>query len=180
MRIPASLERIGALAFKDCLRLETITVDAGNTAYKSVDGILYSADGKELICVPPARRIVNINIPEGVETIADYACAYYKETLLEVTIPESVKKIGDYAFYSPEHLMKVTFSENSNLEYIGEYAFYGCRVLTDITLPESITHIGKNAFASCNVLTIHCEVQSKPDGWHEEWAPGVYKIIWGS
>ena len=38
-------------------------------------------------------------------------------------------------------------------DLIGSYAFSGCRGLTRINLPASITYIGESAFEGCNGLT---------------------------
>ena len=38
---------------------------------------------------------------------------------------------------------------NTSNDAIGEFAFYGCRGLTSINLPSSITEIGKSAFSGC-------------------------------
>ena len=42
---------------------------------------------------------------------------------------------------------------NTSNDAIGEFAFYGCRGLTSINLPSSITEIGKSAFDGCSGLT---------------------------
>ena len=47
----------------------------------------------------------------------------------------------------------VDFEENTQLASIGAYAFAGCRSLTSITIPESVTSIGADAFWSCSSLT---------------------------
>lgn len=53
--IPASVTQIGSTikeVFYQCYDLESITVANGNTAYRSVDGVLYTADGTTLIQYP--------------------------------------------------------------------------------------------------------------------------------
>ena len=53
--IPVSVTQIGSTikeVFYQCYNLEDITVASGNTAYKSVDGVLYTADGTTLIQYP--------------------------------------------------------------------------------------------------------------------------------
>ena len=41
-----------------------------------------------------------------------------------------------------------------DLKYIGPKAFYGCNSLTSFTIPQGVTEIGKDAFASCLELTV--------------------------
>ena len=53
--IPASVTQIGSKVkevFYQCYDLESITVANDNTAYRSVDGVLYTADGTTLIQYP--------------------------------------------------------------------------------------------------------------------------------
>lgn len=44
--------------------------------------------------------------------------------------------------------------ELGNGASIGNYAFYGCSELASITIPESATSIGENAFSSCGLLSV--------------------------
>ena len=84
-------------AFRGCTSLKSITVDENNTAYKSIDGVLYSKDGKTLIVYAPGKTDKTFEIPNSVETIGDSAfegCT----SLTSVTIPNSVTTIGNFAF----------------------------------------------------------------------------------
>ena len=79
--------------------------------------------------------------------------------LSSITIPASVTSIGKQAFNSCYNnsskktgLTEVTFAEGSKLETIGESAFNGCKVLSSITIPASVTSIGKQAFYGCTKL----------------------------
>jgi hypothetical protein len=58
--------------FNGCQNLKEISIRNGNVNYRSVDGILYSADMKTLIFCPRGKIGV-IKIPKTVEHIADYA-----------------------------------------------------------------------------------------------------------
>ena len=66
-----------------------------NPNYKSIDGILYSKDGKTLYAVPVARKGI-INIEEGVTRlpgIFDYASSRYSQI---INIPKTVTYIADF------------------------------------------------------------------------------------
>jgi len=92
--IPNSVTSIGDYAFSGGPQLYA-TVAEKNEHYKSVDGSLYSKDGKEILhCYPNTGE--EFAIPEGVETIGDGCFA--EENLTKVYIPGSVKCIKKYSF----------------------------------------------------------------------------------
>lgn len=72
LHLPASLTGIEQFALQTNM-LNNITVDEGNTVFKSVDGVLFSKDGKTLVCLPmgPERR--TYDIPYGTEKIVHTA-----------------------------------------------------------------------------------------------------------
>ena len=47
VEIRSGLKRVGENAFRFCPSLKTITVDAGITAFKAVDNVLFSKNGKK-------------------------------------------------------------------------------------------------------------------------------------
>ena len=67
--IPASVADIADGAFDGMTALTAITVAAGNTAYSSVDGVLYDRFVTELIFVPATKLSAPV-IPTGVKRIA--------------------------------------------------------------------------------------------------------------
>ena len=75
VQIPAGVVEIGAGAFSGCTNLAYISVADGNAAYKDYAGVLYSADGTRLICVPAASSLVSLTITKKVTDIADNALA---------------------------------------------------------------------------------------------------------
>jgi len=108
--------------FDECSSLTSITVDAANTTYKSVDGILYTKDGTMLICCP-AGKTGSVTIPGGVTSI--YARAFFFcRGLSSITIPSSVTNISDYAFYGCEMLSNAYFYGNAPTMGLG--VFNGC------------------------------------------------------
>ena len=59
--------------------------------------------------------------------------------------------IGNYAFSGCRSLTSLILP--SSVTEIGESAFRGCSGLTSLTLPSSVTSIGKSAFEGCSGLT---------------------------
>ena len=60
-------------------------------------------------------------------------------------------KLGNYAFYDCRVLTNLTIP--SSVTSIGESAFEYCRGLTSLTIPSSVTSIGSDAFSGCSSLT---------------------------
>ena len=103
--------------------LEEINVAEGNTAFTSVDGILYDKEKTTLVFCPAART-KEINFPATVTTISDYAFSNCQIT--SIMIPEGVTK------------MKFC-------------CFNNCESLTSVTLPSSLVNIAENAFNNINL-----------------------------
>lgn len=158
--IPANVLYIDNYAFYECYYLSSIFVESENTAFKSIDGNLYSKDGKVLLRYAPAKTAAAFAVPAGVETIGAFAFSY-TYALSTLTMPNSVKKIEEQAFSNCTALTSVAFS--SALKTIGDYAFWDCNSLSSLTIPASVSSIGIQAFGSCANL-LNATFQN-PNGW---------------
>ena len=138
IEIPASVTTIDR-GFLQEISAAEYTAAAGNTAFSTVDGVLFDRTGTTLIRYPKYREGKNYTVPEGTERIGTYAFEPY--VLEEVTIASTVKEIDKHAF---RFITAVHFSEG--LEKIGDNAFSGCRDLNEVFLPESLQEIGSRAF----------------------------------
>ncbi len=174
--IPNSVTEIGEGAFSGYSSLASITVDPSNSSYKSIDGNLYSKDGKTLVQYAIGKEGETFEIPTGVTTIGNDAFSECK-SLKSIIIPNSVTSIGGGAFFDCSSLTSVTIP-NSVTE-IGENAFSNCESLKSIIIPDGVTTIGKYAFYNCKSLTINCEAEKKPDGWNETWNSSNRPVNWG-
>lgn len=76
-------------------------VEDGNEAFKDIDGVLYSKDGKRLVSYPACKEGASYEIPEGVEYIDELAFSSNrgnaKKSLKTLTLPDSytIKKHGE-------------------------------------------------------------------------------------
>lgn len=123
--IPSTVSIIHAEAFYiGCQILSRFSVDAQNSWYTDIDGVIYSKDQKQIIRCPYAREGA-FTIPDFVEEISASAFQYCK--IKEVTIPNTVTKIGNYAFYN-------------------------CNSLKSIHIPASVKELADNSLSACHSL----------------------------
>lgn len=101
--LPANLEKFftddnySIASFSGCTNLEAIEVDSENKTYKSVDGVVFSKDGKTLVYYPEGRKDEIYSVPLGTETIgwASFCCHSF---IKHVIIPNGVTEIDGWAF----------------------------------------------------------------------------------
>ncbi len=127
--LPASLAFLGAGAFSPCDNLEAIAVAPGSSAFKSVDGVVFTADGTRLLAYPTGGS-------------ATY------------TVPAGTVTIGENAFYGNDDLTAVTLPEG--LRSVLTSAFEGT-ALQKLELPDSLEIIGHRAFSSGSFYTLGAE-----------------------
>lgn len=132
----------------DC-RVGAYEVEEGNTVYRSVDGVLYSADGKTLIRYPAGCKDEHFDVPAGVKVIGYNA-------------------FGDGNMSIP---LK-TISLPMGLKRIEAYAFSGCGRLLSLTIPLTVTEVDVTAFAHC----VSLERLSMPEAlWQAFEIGGAYQ-----
>jgi len=137
------------ILFSECKGIKEIHVYPTNPKYTSVNGILFSKDGKTLIAYPMGRS-GEYTIPEGVTSIGANAfrgCS----GLTSVSLPENISVIPEYAFSGCSSLSAITIPER--VTTISNDAFNSCKSLTSIHIPESVTQIETRAFVRCEKLT---------------------------
>ena len=145
VKIPKSVTSIGDYSFYGCNNLENIIVDENNAYYKSIDGNLYTKDGKTLILYATGKSESEFELPNGVTRID--ACAFLGcRNLVSVKISDGVTSIGDEAFCE-------------------------CKNLVYIEIPESIKTIGEYAFWASDKLRIYVKSLKNIDEWGSDWSP---------
>lgn len=140
IRVPSTLP-YAEMAYCDRMELPNLTafeVSGDNPSIKSIDGVIYSKDGKTLLRCPHGKAGV-FTVPKGVTAIGPGAFTYCR-ALEKIVIPGSVKTIGERAF--------------------GE-----CTGLKALVIPASVKRIDSFAFDSADysdegdgVSTLNCKV----------------------
>jgi hypothetical protein len=121
---------ISGSTFQGCINLAEINVSQDNQRYSSADGVLYNKDKTDLIKFPQARTD-NVNIPDGVKFIAEYAFESCSG-LRELTIPDSVTRLGWTPFQNCTNLTTVVIGSGIVDFQDFQYVFSGCTMLSAI------------------------------------------------
>lgn len=150
--IEEGIVSIGENAFFNCYRLEKVSVPAsltyvGTNVFKGTafEKAAYDTDGAVVVndilaSVKPG--VSEYIVPDGVKIIAPGV--FYNNTVLkEVNLPASLEIIEDFAFSGCTSLTELKLNEG--LKRIEYAAFSGCTNLS-VTVPESVSYIGTDAF----------------------------------
>jgi len=167
--IPDSITSIGDGVFSGCTSLESITIP---------DSITTIGNNAFNWC----SSLTSITIPDSVTNIG---CSAFEDcySLKKITIPNSVTNIGYDAFYKTafysnddnwnngvlyidncliKAIVSGSYSVQNNTRLIADNAFSRCESLESITIPDSVTDIGKLVFLNCTLLaSINVELGNK-------------------
>lgn len=135
--LPSTLKTIGSSAFMGCSSLDSLILPDGLT-----DIMAYAFQG--------CQSLSSVLIPDSVTDIGAYA--FFGSGLTFAVIPEAVTAIEERTFAECKQLQYVTLPKR--LETIGDYAFSGCTALSSLAIPDSVTDIGSNAFASTGLTSV--------------------------
>lgn len=129
--IPEGVEEIGEGVFIGCSKLAEIEVSEDNPNFYSAGVALIDKTNKMLLAYPAAQSGTSYTVPDGVETIGEYAFSDC-QNLTSVVIGNDVKAINYSAFSACRNLESVSIG--NGIGAIGDWAFAYCNVLTSVTI----------------------------------------------
>ena len=183
--IPSSVNRIGygvfsgTALYKDTANWEGngLYLDSWLLAVENVkitefavkEGTIGAADGNDASLFPSrAKSVATLSLPSTLRYVGSRSFAQLRVTSL--SLPESLQSIGEGGFSSCAFLTSANLGDCLSLVSIGDQAFSGAS-LSQITIPSSVLTMGELIFNQNRVdLSISCLVQSKPEGWDDDWA----------
>ena len=75
----------------------------------------------------------------------------YIDAIQKVIIGDGAESIGANAFYGCRNMTEITIPDSVTV--LKDYALFGCKSLTEVSVPDGVTSIGELAFADCEKLT---------------------------
>jgi hypothetical protein len=175
--IPKTVTAIQESAFSGCSGLTEFLVDPLNTAFSSLDGVLFRNGvsmfnvfdgGNKTLIACPAAKTGSYVIPNNVLKLGGFAFADCAG-LTNISIPQKITIISSNAFLNCTGLTSIILPNKAN--GILDSAFYGCTGLTNITIPASVVRIESYAFMNCSNLTgVYFEGNAPEAKFPSEWS----------
>lgn len=137
IHLPEKVDHIDEYAFCSSCSVEEITAADGNAHFRSIDGNLYSKDGK---------------------TLVQYAVGKQNDKFI---LPHEVREIGICALYRAKKLKDVELP--MGLIVINKQAFDKCSLLSSVMVPASTTYISCMSFQNKTIFEI--ESDRLPEIW---------------
>jgi hypothetical protein len=150
--IPDSVTSLGEFAFVDCTFLATVVVGTGisNLPADVFHNCMFLRSVTMTTNITAIRDsafsgcsyLANITLPDTVTNIGSFSFGF-TYSLTNITIPPKVTRIADFAFYSSA---LTDISIPNSVSEIGTNAFERCHSLTNVSIPASVSYLGVNAF----------------------------------
>ena len=169
--ITYSVTSIGERAFYECQSLTSVTIPNSVT---SIGGYAFVS----------CDSLTSITIPESITSIGESAFAYCRNMK---SVVWNAINCADFSYSSYEGpfgdqrynsaITSFSFTFGDSVQHIPAYLCYGMSMLKSITIPNSVTSIGTQAFYGCSGLTsvvwnaINCadflsDSRSRPFGYN--------------
>ena len=172
LAVPSTVRYIDPSCFLYCFYLNSIVVDMDNPYYCDIDGVLFTADGKELVTYPAARIAYTYSVPEGTERITNHYAFAFCQYMATLRLPASLttlptEKDGGYYFLRIDSRIRRIEADSMNPAFCTDSqgvlytkdmrTMIRCMVYNagqeSYTVPSSVTEIG-NALGATYIPTV--------------------------
>lgn len=158
--VPKSVNFIGS-SITNCPNVASINVADENQAYQSIDGVLYTKDGSELLLYPTGKKTATFSIPNGVTKISMNSFKF-PTCLTGVVVPATLETVLVGVFSNCPNLTNFSVSaENARYQSIdgnlyskdGALMAYAIgKTDTSFLLPSTVKRIISYAFRNACYL----------------------------
>ena len=159
LNLPSTLKTLGKGNFDNCGMLETVVLK-DNPYLTLVDGVVYNKDVTKLLLFPKALKNKKWMVPETLKEISEDVSfamgihVYFPGTLEDwCNLNFKNKKNNPILFgtlfmkdSTGEYGVVTEITIPPTVTYIGDYQFVGTNGITKITIPNSVLSIGSEAF----------------------------------
>lgn len=144
--IPDSVESIGNDAFRDCFNLEEITM---GESLENIDREVFTSSCSSLRHIK--WNTVDFQGFDNEDYNPFYIVNFVNNCITNFEFGRKVKTIPDYICRQFTGLTSISIP--NSVTKIGKEAFAVCTGVTTINIPGSVTEIGESAFEGCSQLT---------------------------
>ena len=152
--IPATVTRIEAHAFQNCVRLKSVCFAHGS-ALESIGAYAFAGCGSlPEITLSNSLQSIGRGVFAGCWNLRSVAFSPLRGNAdAQAGFPRSLRSIPRYAFAGCSALSRIEFQPGSMLTKIESRAFYRCETLEMLKITGDVTAIGSYVFAGCTQLT---------------------------
>lgn len=160
--------------------LEEVVIADGHKKYMTLDGVVYSRDGRTLAWYPSYKKADEFRVPDGVRKIGEFAFAG-QAWVKKVILPDSVSALGTGAFSGCQQLEDVRLPAGvreipDSSTYRGAGVFAWCPKLKSVTLPEKLNYLGSHAFYKSGLRSIRLNEGLEQIGEYALMAEGLKEV----
>ena len=171
VEIPETISGIGHHAFRNCAKLEKVTILASSNSFTLSNAEFMYCSGLKVVDMSQSTGLTDIgsnafthctnletvHLPKGLKNISGNSFSGLSN-LTTVTFPATIEKISGKQAFSSTGLKEVYLP--SGLEQLGNNIFQTSKVEI-VVIPSSVTSVGEHCFN--NVKTLKYVVIANPD-----------------